>query len=76
MDDAAALGILGTEAKGLDPGKGDRGGAHRAGLERHPQGATVEAGLAEPGCGMADRNHFGMGGRDRDCRASRCAPRR
>ena len=63
VDHAAALGVLGSETQRLEPGEADRGGAHRARLERHPDRAFVEPGGAEPGGGGPDRLHFGMRGR-------------
>ena len=59
----AALRILGAEAQRLDPRERNRGSAHRAGLEGHPQGALVEPRGPEPRRSGADRHHLGMGGR-------------
>jgi len=62
MNYPATLRIFGGKSERVDPGQGNRSRAHRAGLQRNPQGAAVEPRPAKPGRGMADRDHFGMGG--------------
>ena len=63
MHDSAALGVLRAKAQRLQSGDRDSRGAHRARLERHPQGAFVEPRRAERLRRGADRLHLRMGGR-------------
>ena len=61
--DRAALGIARAVIEPADTGEGQRRGAHGARLQRDIGIAIGEAFGAERGGGLAQRQHFGMGGR-------------
>ena len=74
---APPLGSGAAEIEAADPRQRDRAGAHRAGLQRHPQVAAVEPrSRRAPRRGGAHRHHLGMGGGIVVRRASGCAPMR
>ena len=60
--DRAALGVGRGVVEAADAGVADGAGAHRAGLQRDIEIAIGEPGVSEPARGLADRQHFGMGG--------------
>jgi hypothetical protein len=74
MGDAARLGVGRAVVKPSDPRGRDRGGAHRARLERNVKVAAGQPLGPEPGAGLTDRKHLGMGGRVGHVRA--CGSRR
>src|SRR4051794_36377128 len=57
---APTLWVFGSKSQRLDSRDRDRRGAHRARLQRDPQGALVEPRYAELRGGRADRLHFGV----------------
>jgi hypothetical protein len=59
----ATLGIIGTEHQARDAKEGRRLGAHRAGFQRHGQGAVGQSGLTQALGGFTQSEHFGVGGR-------------
>ena len=62
VQNAAAFGVAGGEHDAPDPRKRNRGGAHRAGLQRDVKivfGDALRAGFFAHG---ADRQNFGVGG--------------
>ncbi len=63
MLDRAAFGIGRAEIEAADAGKGDGGGAHGAGFERHIEVAIAQPFAAELGAGGADGEQLGMRGR-------------
>jgi len=63
MDDSSAFRVFGSEADGIEAGKGHGRGAHRAGLERHPDRAAVEPRSSEALRRRADGDHFRVRGR-------------
>lgn len=57
----ARLGLPRPEHEPIEPGEGDRTGAHRAGLQGHRDGATGQAPtITDHRDGRPDREHFGM----------------
>ena len=63
MLDRPALGIARAIIKPGNPGMGDRAGAHRTGLERHPEIAVGQAIITYCFGSSANRQHLGMCGR-------------
>ena len=61
MINAATLRIIGAEDEPPDPEQPGCGGAHRAGLKRHPQIAACQPGLAKGRRRRPQRKHFGVG---------------
>ena len=57
------LGIGSPVIQPPDSRMGDRTGAHRAGLQRHPQVSAFESLLPQRLRGGAQREHLGMRGR-------------
>jgi hypothetical protein len=57
----ASLGVWRGVIDAGEAGMGDRPGAHRAGLQRHPQVAIVQPLLPQGSGGGANHQHFGMG---------------
>lgn len=56
----SALGVVGAEADPSHPSLHQRTRAHRAGFQRHHQGAVVEAPVAAQACGLLQRHQFGV----------------
>ena len=65
MNHTATLWIFSPKAKLLDPGDRDRSGAHRAGLERDPDRALVQARGTELRSGPSNGLDFSVGRRVR-----------
>ena len=61
--DAAALWVVGGEIEPADAGERDRGGAHRARLQRDVEIAIGEPFDAQPGGTGAQYQHLGVRGR-------------
>jgi len=62
VDDTASLGIVGTKPEGFNPSEGHGARAHRAGFQRHPDRASVQARLTKLLRSRTNGDHLRMRG--------------
>jgi len=63
VDYTASLGIVGAKPEGFHSSEGHGARAHRAGLQRHPDSASVQARLTKLIRSRTNGDHLGMRGR-------------